>query len=159
MATKHTGKITGDPVTYTIPAPAGDVQLETFIPWTLVKRNVRRQVITPIDSPTQFEAAAEMELKTRQPGQMSPLLRALGLAHLWQHLLDIGKFESVSEIAELENLNITHVRRLLRLTLLAPSVIETILTGGSKLNLETLMRQSVPSDWLEQETMLPSLHT
>jgi hypothetical protein len=28
-------------VTYPIPCPAGGVQMETFIPWTLVKRGIR----------------------------------------------------------------------------------------------------------------------
>lgn len=40
--------VTGEAVTYQIPAPAGGVQLETFIPWTLVKRGVKREVITPL---------------------------------------------------------------------------------------------------------------
>jgi len=38
MAKKDKGMMTGEPVTYQIPAPAGGVQMETFIPWTLVKR-------------------------------------------------------------------------------------------------------------------------
>jgi hypothetical protein len=37
--------------------------LETFIPWTLVKRGVKRPVITPLDAPEEFrdEAAAERQ--------------------------------------------------------------------------------------------------
>ena len=38
MAKNDKGMMTGEPVTYQIPAPAGGVQMETFIPWTLVKR-------------------------------------------------------------------------------------------------------------------------
>ena len=41
--------LTGKPVTYPIPSPAGGVQMETFIPWTLVKRGIRREIITPLD--------------------------------------------------------------------------------------------------------------
>jgi len=155
MATKHTGKITGDPITYKIPSPAGATQLETYIPWKLVKRTVRRKVITPIDSPNAFEAEAEYEMKNRTAAQNTPLLRALGLAHHWQQLLDVGKVGSVGDIAVLEGVNVTHVRRLLRLVLLAPNVIEAILSGKAKtVNLESLLRQSLPIYWQAQTDAL-----
>ena len=51
MAKMDKGVLTGKPVTYQIPSPAGEVQMETFIPWTLVKRGVRREIITPLDAP------------------------------------------------------------------------------------------------------------
>ncbi|MDB0573391.1 hypothetical protein LBW59_21825 [Ralstonia solanacearum] len=38
MSRNHRGRILGEPVTRSLPAPAGGVQLETFVPWTLVKR-------------------------------------------------------------------------------------------------------------------------
>ena len=47
MSKKHRGRFKGDPVTYQLPNPAGGVQLETFVPWTLVKRGLKKQVITP----------------------------------------------------------------------------------------------------------------
>ena len=68
MARKDKGMVTGDPVTYQIPAPAGGVQMETFIPWTLVKRGVRRQVITPIDAPEHFQKEAVVE-SLREAGE------------------------------------------------------------------------------------------
>ncbi len=43
MAKKDKGLLTGDPITYQTSSPAGGVQMETFIPWTLVKRGVKRQ--------------------------------------------------------------------------------------------------------------------
>ena len=51
MSKKHRGRYQGDPVTYQLPSPAGGVQLETFVPWTLVKRGLRKQIITPLDAP------------------------------------------------------------------------------------------------------------
>ena len=99
MAKKDKGLITGEPVTYQIPAPAGGVQMETFIPWTLVKRGVRRQVITPIDAPEQFQSEATAQGRERDAAKDSPLIRALGLSHYWQRLLDEGKCRSLTEIA------------------------------------------------------------
>ena len=54
MSKKHRGRFKGDPVTYQLPSPAGGVQLETFVPWTLVKRGLKKQVITPLDAPQEF---------------------------------------------------------------------------------------------------------
>ena len=75
MAKNDKGMMTGDPVTYHIPAPAGGVQMETFIPWTLVKRGVRRQVITPIDAPEHFHKEAVVERSARKQAKDSPLIR------------------------------------------------------------------------------------
>jgi hypothetical protein len=155
MAKKDKGTITGEPVTYQVPAPAGGVQMETFIPWTLVKRSVRRQVITPIDAPEAFEAQVEKEQRQRIATQDTPLLRALGLAHYWNQLLERGKYRSLTEIAALEGVNVTHVRRLLRLVILAPRVVEALMAADGKgVTLESLLRQSLPVDWQGQEALL-----
>ena len=44
---KHYGKQTGRPITHELPTPAGGVRLETFVPWTLVRRGLKKRVITP----------------------------------------------------------------------------------------------------------------
>ena len=75
--------VTGKPTTYQIPNPAGGVKLETFIPWTLVKRGVKKQVITPIDAPQQFREEVRKEKEIRKAEQDSPLVKALGQAHYW----------------------------------------------------------------------------
>ena len=129
MAKKDKGTITGDPVTYQIPAPAGGVQMETFIPWTLVKRGVRRQVITPIDSPQQFQSEAIAQRRQRSAAKDSPLIRALGLAHYWQRLLDDGKYRSLTEISDLEGLDLGRTSRMAQLTRLSPEIIQACLAG------------------------------
>lgn len=156
MAKKHTGLLTGNPITYQTPCPAGGVQMETFIPWTLVKRGVRRQVITPIDAPQEFVVEAAFEKRERETHQDTSLLRALGLAHYWQRLLDDGKVQTISDIAQLEGLDVTQVRRLLRLTLLAPSLLETIVAKAelTSINLEFVLRRSMPDDWHAQRVLL-----
>ena len=127
MAKNDRGMVTGDPVTYQIPAPAGGVQMETFIPWTLVKRGVRRQVITPIDAPEHFEKEAVAERSVRKQAKDSPSIRALGLAHYWQRLLDEGKYRSLTEIAAVEGINLSQASRTAQLTRLAPHIIESCL--------------------------------
>ena len=88
MSTKHRGRIAGDPVTYRLPTPAGGVRLETFVPWTLVKRGAKKEVITPLDAPQAFVEEAQQERQARASAEHTALLRALGLAHHWQRLLD-----------------------------------------------------------------------
>lgn len=155
MAKKDTGMMTGEPVTYQIPAPAGGVQMETFIPWTLVKRSVRRQVITPIDAPEQFQTEAVLEHHHRKEAKDSPLIRALGLAHYWQRLLEDGKYRSLTEIAAVDGIDRGQANRILLLTKLAPEIIQSCLSdhhGGTKMELLAKVCQAVI--WSDQTPML-----
>jgi len=151
MYKKHRGLMTGKAVNYTIPKPAGGVQMETFIPWTLVKRGVRRQIITPIDTPDGFHEEARAEQQKRKESQDSPLLRALGLAHHWQKLLDDGQYRTMTEIAAAEGIDLGQASRIARLTQLAPHLVEAYLTEqGSDLSLEHFIRRGLPVDWHDQ---------
>lgn len=149
MSKKHRGRYQGDPVTYQLPSPAGGVQLETFVPWTLVKRGLKKQIITPLDAPQEFMEEARRERQARESAQDTALLRALGLAYHWQRLLDEQRVGSVAEIAEAEDINVTQVRRLMRLTLLAPEVVER-LVGTTDIVLEQVMRRPWPNGWIAQ---------
>ncbi len=153
MSKKHRGRFKGDPVTYQLPNPAGGVRLETFVPWTLVKRGIKKQVITPFDAPQQFMSEATREREARAAAQDTSLMRALGLAHHWQRLLDEQRAASVAEIAQDEGMDVTQVRRLLRLTLLAPDVLER-LTESPEAVLEHVMRRPWPNGWSDQMRVL-----
>ncbi len=153
MSKKHRGRYQGDAVTYQLPSPAGGVQLETFVPWTLVKRGLKKQIITPLDAPQEFMEEARRERQARESAQDTALLRALGLAYHWQRLLDEQRVESVAEIADAEEINVTQVPRLMRLTLLAPAVVEQ-LVGSSETALEQLMRCPWPTAWKDQIRVL-----
>ena len=86
--------------------------METFIPWKLIKRGVRRQIITPIDTPDGFHEEALVEQQKRKENQDSPLLRALGLAHHWQKLLDDGQYRTMTEIAAAEGIDLGQASRM-----------------------------------------------
>ena len=158
MAKMDKGVLTGKPVTYPIPSPAGGVQMETFIPWTLVKRGIRREIITPLDAPQAFTVEAAAERTKRKAAQNTPLIRALGLAHYWQRLLDEGKMRTIADIAALEKIDVTQARRLLRLTLLAPAVVEPLLANPDvAINLESVLRRVMPLDWQAQGAVFARL--
>ena len=153
MSKKHYGKQTGRPVTHEIPTPAGGVRLETFVPWRLVQRGSKKQIITPLDSPQEFLSEAAREREARAAGQDSPLMRTLGLAHHWRRLLDEERVASVADIASAEDMDVTQVRRVMRLTLLAPEVIER-LVGAPDMVLEQVMRRPWPLSWSDQRQVL-----
>lgn len=153
MSKKHYGKQTGRPVTHELPTPAGGVRMETFVPWKLVQRGFKKQIITPLDAPQEFLSEATREREARAAAQDCALMRALGLAHHWQRLLDEERVASVADIAETEGMDVTQVRRVMRLTLLAPDVIEW-LAGAPEIVLEQVMRRPWPTSWNDQMRVL-----
>ena len=156
MSLKHRGRAKGDPVTYQTPLPAGGVQMETFLPWTLVRRGLKKQVITPLDAPQEFLSEATREREAREAAQDSALMRAIGLAYHWQRLLDEQRVATVAEIAEVEGIDVTQVRRVMRLTLLAPEVVERLISTP-RAALEQVMRRPWPNGWDDQVRVVAPL--
>ncbi len=60
------------------------------------------------------------------------LLKGLGRAFRWKRLLDAGTYASMSDVARAEKLDRTYVGDVLRLTLLAPEIVERFWRGGSR---------------------------
>ena len=154
MSKKHQGRFKGDPVIYQLPRPAGGVQLETFVPWTLVKRGLKKQVITPLDTPQEFLDEARRERQVREMAQDNPLMRALGLAHHWQRLLDEGRFSSMTEIAAAEGIDLGQASKMSRLAQLAPDLIESIALGRLEEGVSQLLRGRLSTSWLVQRKAL-----
>ena len=155
MAKKDKGVLTGDPVTYQTPSPAGGVQMETFIPWTLVKRGVKRQVSTPLDAPQEFQIEAGAERRERDAARHTPLIRALGLAHYWQRLLEEDKYRTITEIAVAEGLDLGRASRIAQLAQLDPSIVDACVTGTApSVTLESVCRRAIPARWDEQRERL-----
>src|SRR5687767_6071998 len=50
----------------------------------------------------------------------------------WRKMLDGGVYATLEELPQARGGNATYVSRILRLTLLAPDIVETILDGGSR---------------------------
>ena len=148
---KHYGKQTGRSITHELPTPAGGVRLETFVPWTLVRRGLKKRVITPLDAPQAFLAEARQERAAQETARDSALMRALGLAHHWQRLLDDGRFTSIGEIAAAEGLDPSQAGRIVRLSRLAPDVVTACLNGtGDAPTLEWLLRTRIAFEWVQQ---------
>ncbi len=115
--------------------------LTVRVPLTFRKRGGRKQVVSP-------EGASWRQPRTCVDNTM---VKAIARAHRWKRLLESGRFASVTELAEAEKINQSYLCRVLRLTLLAPDIIEAILDGRqpAKLQIEDLLRP-VPLEWGRQ---------
>lgn len=108
------------------------------VPFRLVKRGGRKEMQLPEGAST-----------PRRPDDA--LVKALARAFRWKRMLDSGEFASISELAEMEGIAFTYMARLLRLTLLAPDIVEAILDGRQRSEL-TLARvlEPFPVEWSRQ---------
>jgi hypothetical protein len=110
------------------------------IPMRFQRRAGRKRIVAPDGS----EIAP-----TTKPQADGTLVKALARAWRWQKLLDDGVYGSVIEIAKSEKLNQSYVSRILRLTLLAPEIVERVLDGRPTAGLAELMKP-FPVEWEKQ---------
>ncbi len=116
--------------------------LTVHIPLTVRRRGGRKVVIAPDGTESPVIAAAGID---------STLVKALARAFRWRRMLESGVVSTVGEIAAREKINKSYVSRVLRLTLLAPQVVESILEGrqGQEMTLPGLM-EPFPVEWTLQ---------
>lgn len=83
------------------------------------------------------------------------MVKAVARAFRWREMLESGEYSTIREIAAAEKINETYVGRILRLTLLAPEIVDAILAGRhpASLQLEVLTKR-FPVDWTEQRGAL-----
>jgi hypothetical protein len=86
-----------------------------------------------------------------QPRIDNALLKALARAHRWRRMIESGDYTSITDLAKAEGVNQSYACRILRLSLLAPSIVTTILNGrhDSDVMLKQLMKP-LPVRWDEQ---------
>ena len=86
-----------------------------------------------------------------QPRIDNALLKALARAHRWRRIIESGEYASITELAKAEGVNQSYACRVLRLSLLAPSIVTAILDGrhDSDVMLKQLMKP-LPVRWDEQ---------
>jgi hypothetical protein len=114
------------------------------VPLAFRKHGGRKQILTA-------DGAA---WATSAPQPDSTLVKALARAFRWRQLLEDGVHATVSDLAVAEKINPSYVSRILRLTLLAPDIVEAILNGAQPptFSLAKAMRP-VPTDWVVQRQL------
>ena len=68
------------------------------------------------------------------------MVKAIARAFRWRDMLESGKYATIREIAAAEKINESYVGRVLRLTLLAPDIVEAILSGRQPAELPVGLR-------------------
>ena len=118
------------------------------IPMQFKRRAGRRELV--------LSASGQAGAPDQVPVQPA-LVLALARAHRWKELLETGVFPSITELAATLDVDRSYVGRILRLTLLAPDIVEAILNGEepSGLSLGRLTRR-IPPLWEEQRTAFGS---
>ncbi len=89
------------------------------VPFTVRRRGGRKVIVAPDGAP---QAPA-------RPQVDSTLVKALARAFRWRRMMESGRFATIDELAAAEKINSSYVSRVLRLTLLAPDIVEAILDG------------------------------
>ena len=114
------------------------------VPFRIVRRGGRKEMVLPADVPTQ-----------RRPDDA--LVKALARAFRWKRMLDSGEFATIAELAACEKITLSYLTRVLRLTLLAPDIVEAILDGrqGPDVTLTHLL-EPIPDCWSEQRARFNS---
>ena len=122
---------------------ATPLMLTVHIPLTVRRRGGRKVVIAPDGT-----EAPVVGVATRID---STLVKALARAFRWRRMLESGVISTVGEIAVREKINKSYVSRVLRLTLLAPQIVEAILDGrqAPEMTLPMLMGP-FPVEWDRQ---------
>ena len=112
------------------------------VPFRLVKRGGREEM--------QLPGGAAQPKRTD-----NTLVKALARAFRWKRMLQSGEFASISELAEREGIAFTYMARLMRLSLLAPEIVDAIMDGRQpeSVTLANLM-DPFPLDWKEQQMQL-----
>jgi hypothetical protein len=113
------------------------------VPISIRRRGGRKLVVTP--DGTEVPAA----LVARRVDNV--MVKAIARAFRWRGMIEEGAYGTIREIAAAERISETYVGRVLQLTLLAPDIVEAVLTGkqASDLQLDSLM-QRFPVRWSEQ---------
>ena len=109
------------------------------IPFQITKRGGRKEMVLPPGTPAQ------------RPRTDNTVVKALGRAFRWKRMLETGAYASVTELAEKEKIGMSYLTRVLRMTLLAPDIVEAILDGrqGDGIDLATLA-DPFPFEWEAQ---------
>jgi hypothetical protein len=110
--------------------------ITVHVPFTIRKRGGRKEIVLPEGVPVQ---------RARVDNTM---VKALARGFRWKRMLESGGFATIGDLAAREGIAPSYVTRVIRLTLLAPDIVEAILDGqqGQWVTLAGLMEEA-PMEW------------
>ena len=122
-------------------------QRVTLVPMTIKRRQNRKLLIPPAP-----------EIADRIGGFDVPMIKTLGKAFYWKRLIDDGTYSTTTDLAHAFKVEPGWAAEVLRMTMLAPDIVEAIFEGRQPrhLNLHTLRgrQEQLPRDWAAQRRLL-----
>ena len=102
----------------------------------------------------EFAALVDSLRATHSRRTDNTLVKALARAFRWKRMLESGEFATIAELAEREGIAPSYMTRVLRLTLLAPDIVEQILDGrqGPEVTLARLL-EPFSEEWQAQSKL------
>ena len=122
----------------------GAQMLTVRVPLAVRKqRGGRKLMVAPVSTTSRSSSAAD-----------TTLVKALARAFRWRRMMEAGRHGTIDELAAAEKINSSYVSRVLRLTLLAPDIVEAILDGRQPegMTLPALM-EPFSVEWERQKTL------
>ena len=115
------------------------------VPLAIRHRPGRKTIVTPM-------ATGPVGATTRAD---PALVKALARAFRYQRMLDQGRYASITEMAEAEKIERGYLGSLLKLTLLAPDIVESVLDGRhpERVGLPVLL-DPLPAAWDAQRAAI-----
>jgi hypothetical protein len=118
--------------------------LTVSIPFACQKHRSGKQIVTPDGS--EWVPSGRVD---------NALVQAIVRAHRWRELLETGQYGTAADLAKAEKVNDSYLSRVLRLTLLAPDIVESILDGRQPRALELrVLLKPLPPCWEQQRKLL-----
>jgi hypothetical protein len=116
--------------------------ITVHIPITLRHQGGRKQVVTPAGATPWIPIPRRVD---------NTIVKAIVRAHRWRDMLESGRHATVRDLAKAEAINESYLGRILRLTLLSPTIVDAILEGRqpATLELDDLLKQ-FPIEWDQQ---------
>jgi len=124
--------------------------ITVHVPLAIRRQPGRKTVVRPAG----YHQPAPMD--TQMATHADPaMVKALARAFRWNRFLETGRYASISEIATAEKIDRGYVGCILRLTLLAPDIVEAILNARHppELGLSRLLKP-FPLLWDDQYPLL-----
>ena len=123
--------------------------MTVHIPIAFRQRGGRKALVSPAGDLTPSSP-------TLHPSGYSPAVKALARAFRWRKLIETGVHSTIHDIAKAEGINPSYVSRVLRLTLLAPELIErTLADAPASVDDLTL---PLPARWQDQTSLFLCSH-
>ena len=120
--------------------------LHIHIPMLIRRMRGRKVIIAP--------KALDGDVPDSPGTVQTAIVQALARAFSWAEVIESGEVKSISELATNLDVDNSYVARILKLTTLAPDIIEAILNGEEPTGLSLAkLTRTFPVDWEEQRTM------